>query len=83
MILDESTANFDALTEREVLRAIRTLTAHRTTLMMTHRLVELEDVDEIVVMRSGRVMERGRHDELMQLDGFYRRMWELQRIVDA
>jgi ATP-binding cassette subfamily C protein CydC len=50
----------------------------RTTLIITHRLVGLEDVDEILVLRAGRIVERGRHDELMQMNGVYRRMWELQ-----
>ncbi len=83
LVLDEPTANLDAVTEREILRTIHGLTANRSTLIITHRLVGLEDVDEIVVMRSGRVVERGRHDELVQLNGFYQRMWELQRTVDA
>jgi ATP-binding cassette subfamily C protein CydC len=77
LILDEPTANLDTVTEREILRTIHGLTAKRSTLIVTHRLVGLEDVDEIVVLKAGRVVERGRHDELLQIDGLYRRMWEL------
>ncbi len=78
LILDEPTANLDTLTERAVMQAIKTLMQGRTTLLITHRLVGLEDADEIVVLRAGRIIERGRHDELMQMNGIYRRMRHLQ-----
>jgi len=51
----------------------------RTTLVITHRLAGLEEMDEIVVLAGGRVVERGRHRELLALDGLFRRMWEAQR----
>jgi thiol reductant ABC exporter CydC subunit len=83
LILDEPTANLDALTEREVMQTVRGLMAGRTTLLITHRLVGLEAVDEILVMRAGRVVERGTHQELWQMGGLYRRMGDLQRQVLA
>jgi len=78
LILDEATANLDPITEHKVLRVIRASMSQRTTLMITHRLVGLEEADEILVLRAGRVVERGRQDELLQIDGLYRRMWNLQ-----
>ncbi len=78
LILDEPTANLDSLTERQVMRSIQALMAGRTTLIISHRLAGLETVDEIVVLRAGRIVERGAHHELWQMGGFYRRMWELQ-----
>jgi thiol reductant ABC exporter CydC subunit len=78
LILDEPTANLDALTEREVMSAVQALLAGRTALMISHRLSGLEDWDEILVLRAGRIVERGRHYELMQMGGLYRRMWALQ-----
>jgi thiol reductant ABC exporter CydC subunit len=78
LILDEPTANLDSLTERQVMRSLQALMVGRTTLIISHRLVGLEGVDEIVVLRAGRVVERGAHHELWQMGGFYRRMWELQ-----
>ncbi len=78
LILDEATANLDPLTEREIMEAIRRLMAGRSTLIVTHRLVGLETVDEILVMQGGRVVERGRHHELTQTGEIYRHMWELQ-----
>ncbi len=83
LILDEATANLDALTEREVLKAIHELMEGRTTLMITHRLVGMEWMDEILVLKRGRVVERGTHRELLELGGFYRQMWDLQNQVLA
>jgi ATP-binding cassette subfamily C protein CydC len=79
LILDEATANLDTLTERAILQTIHTTLAGRTTLMITHRLIGLEAADEILVLRAGRVVERGRHGDLLQIDGAYRRMWDQQR----
>ncbi len=81
LILDEPTANLDPVTERAVMDAIHTLMRGRATLLITHRLVGLERADEILVLAAGRSVERGRHAELMQVQGIYRRMWELQNQV--
>jgi len=83
LILDEATANLDALTERAVMQAIQTLMAGRTTLIITHRLVGLETADEIVVLQAGQIVERGRHHDLLQMAGLYQHMWELQNQVLA
>lgn len=78
LILDEATANLDATTEREVMAAIYQLMMGRTVLMVTHRLVGLEAMDEIVVLHQGRIAERGTHHDLLQIDGLYSRMWTQQ-----
>ncbi len=78
LLLDEPTANLDPWTEHQLLAALRALPERRTTLWITHRLAGLEQVDEILVLRAGRVIERGRHGDLQQANGLYRRMWELQ-----
>jgi ATP-binding cassette subfamily C protein CydC len=65
------------------MQSIRSLMEGRTTLVITHRLVGLEDAGEILVLQSGRIVERGRHAELVQADGLYRRMWDLQNQVLA
>lgn len=83
LILDEATANLDPITERAAMQAIHTLMAGRTTLIITHRLAGLEAADEIVVLHAGRVVERGRHQDLIQMRGLYRHMWELQNQVLA
>lgn len=81
LILDEPTARLDALTGRGVLEEIRRLAVGRATMIVTHHLAGLESMDEIVVLNEGRVVERGRHHELMQLRGLYHRMWVLQHKV--
>ncbi len=78
LIFDEPTANLDTVTEREVLRAIHHSTLNRTVLLITHRLVGLEDFDEIIVLQAGRIVERGTPKGLLQEEGLYRRMWTLQ-----
>ncbi len=78
LVLDEATANLDALTERQVLEALQELAAGRATLVLTHRLVGLEAMHEILVLDRGRVVERGRQGDLLGSSGLYRRMWDLQ-----
>lgn len=78
LILDEATANLDPITERELLAEVRRLMQGRTTLMITHRLVEMELMDEVLVMDKGRIVERGTHEELIRVEGLYQRMLEVQ-----
>jgi ATP-binding cassette subfamily C protein CydC len=78
LILDEPTANLDPETERELLAAVRALMHGRTTLLITHRLVALEGVDEVLVLAGGRVVERGPHAELAEAGGLYSRMLGIQ-----
>ncbi len=78
LLLDEPTAHLDAITEREVLRALFAATEGRTTIWITHRLLEMERMDEILVLSKGEIVERGTHTELIARGGLYRRMWELQ-----
>jgi ATP-binding cassette, subfamily C, bacterial CydC len=78
LILDEPTANLDPATEHELLAAIYDLTPGRTTLTITHRLVHMEQMDEILVLAGGRIVERGTHYQLLQKDGLYGRMFEIQ-----
>jgi thiol reductant ABC exporter CydC subunit len=78
LLLDEPTANLDALAEREVLASLRNLAAGRTTLLITHRLAGVESAHEILVLEDGRIVQRGSHAGLLRADGPYRRMWRLQ-----
>ncbi len=81
LVLDEATTNLDVLTERNVLQTIYNAMEGRTTLMITHRLVGMENMDEIIVLRHGKVIERGTHTTLLQQAGFYQRMWQLQNQI--
>ncbi len=78
LILDEATANVDPLTEHTLLDALNVLMKGRTTLVITHRLVGMERMDEILVMNEGRICERGTHDELLRARGLYYEMVQLQ-----
>jgi ABC-type multidrug transport system fused ATPase/permease subunit len=77
-LFDEPTANLDTVTERQVVDACFAALKEQTILWITHRLVGLEAMDEILVLDSGRVVQRGTHAELIKTDGLYRQMWELQ-----
>ncbi len=78
VILDEATANLDAVTEREVMEAIYASLAGRSLLMITHRLTLLDRADEIIVLDGGQVVQRGTHAQLVAENGLYRRLWESQ-----
>ena len=79
LVLDEPTANLDPATERELLDAVYRSMQDRATLVITHRLVRMEEMDEIVVLDAGKVVERGTHGELESRRGMYRRMLDIQR----
>ncbi len=81
LVFDEPTANLDALTEKQVLDTLFETMQGRTSLLITHRLLGLENVDEILVMDKGRIVERGRHAALLSQPGLYRRLFELQNQI--
>jgi ATP-binding cassette subfamily C protein CydC len=81
LILDEPTANLDPLTEKQVLEPLFHVMKQKTSLLITHRLMGLENVDEILVMNHGRIVERGTHAELKNTDGLYRHLLGLQNRI--
>jgi len=81
LILDEPTANLDTITERQVLETLFGLMEGRSTLLITHRLVGLERFAQIIVLDHGKIIERGRHAELLAADGLYRRLWDFQNRI--
>ena len=78
LILDESTANIDSETEQSVGYAVEKLKQGRTTLIIAHRLSTIKSADNIFVLDKGRVVESGTHDELIKLNGIYKKMYDTQ-----
>ena len=80
LILDEATSSLDTESEQLVQQAIEQLMKDRTVLVIAHRLSTVRNADKIIVMEKGRIIEKGKHSELYQKDGVYRRLYKLQFI---
>ena len=78
LVLDEATSSVDTETERLIEQALKKLMAGRTSLVVAHRLSTIRHSDRILVMHKGRIREQGAHQELLAMDGLYRRLYELQ-----
>ena len=79
LLLDEATSALDQTTEAAINRTLLKVAKGRTMIFSTHRLTSVVDMDEIIVISSGRAVERGSHTELMKANGLYRRLWDDQR----
>jgi ATP-binding cassette subfamily B protein len=79
LLLDEATSALDTHTEREIQSALAAVSKNRTALVIAHRLSTVVDADEILVLDHGKVVERGRHAELVALNGHYASMWNKQK----
>ena len=80
LILDEATASLDTESERSVQEALEKLMAGRTTIAIAHRLSTIKHADEIIVMHEGRIVERGTHENLLALGGYYRKLHDMQAL---
>jgi ATP-binding cassette subfamily C protein CydC len=81
LLLDEATAHLDALTEQSIISTLRSIMQQRTVLLITHRLIGLEMADEILVLQDGVMKERGTHRELLEAEGLYWRLYQLQNQI--
>lgn len=80
LILDEATSALDTESEKLVQEALDRLTSERTTIAIAHRLSTIRNADEICVMHEGRIVERGRHEELLALGGYYKKLNDMQAL---
>lgn len=80
LILDEATASLDTESEKIVQEALDRLMSTRTTIAIAHRLSTIRNADEIIVMDEGRIVERGRHEDLLALNGYYRKLNDMQAL---
>lgn len=79
LILDEATANLDSHTEQLIQRALQVVSEGRTTLVIAHRLSTVQHADRIIVMRSGKIVEEGSHEQLMRMNGYYAQLYRHSR----
>ena len=81
IILDEATANVDPENEKELMEAIDALTKEKTIFMIAHRLKTVRNADRILVLDQGRIVQQGRHEELIQQEGIYKRLVESREMA--
>lgn len=78
LVFDEATSSLDSITEHNILQALKHATKNRTSICIAHRLSTIMDADEILVMDKGRVSEKGTHQQLLNTNGLYTRLWNAQ-----
>ena len=78
MVFDEATSSLDSSAEQAIVNSIHEVSSNRTTIVIAHRLSTIVDADCIIVLRHGRIVETGSHQELLKCNGIYHKLWELQ-----
>ncbi len=82
LILDDALSSVDTETEERILRQLRGVMSQRTTILISHRVSTVRNADQIIVMREGRIIERGTHDELLALGGYYADLYQKQLLEE-
>ena len=79
LVFDEATSSLDSHSEQSILDALREVATNHTTLVIAHRLSTIVDADNILVMEAGRIVEQGPHQQLLEKNGSYARLWKMQQ----
>lgn len=79
LVFDEATSSLDSQSEKAILESLKEISEHHTTLVIAHRLSTIVDADRIIVLEHGRIIEQGTHQSLLELNGTYATMWQLQQ----
>lgn len=82
LVLDDSTSAVDTETEFEIQKALRDITEAKTTIVIAHRITSVQDCDRIIVLEKGRVIEEGTHEELINNNGFYKKIYDIQVSIE-
>ena len=82
LILDEATSSVDTETEQVIQHAIENLIANRTSIIIAHRLSTIQRADQILVLDKGEVKEIGTHNQLLELNGYYRKLYDMQFVKE-
>ena len=80
LLLDEATSSLDYSTEKKVLDNLRRKKRNKVMIIISHRLSAITDVDRIVVLKAGEIVEEGSHNQLLALNGLYRSLWQNQAV---
>lgn len=79
LILDEATSALDSENEKLIQEALRSLMKNKTVIAIAHKLDTLKEMDRIIVLKDGEIVEQGSHDELINKNGVYKKLWDLQK----
>ena len=82
LVLDDSTSSVDSETEFEIQKALRPIVKNKTTFVIAHRITSLQDSDRIIVLEKGKVIEMGTHSELIKNNGFYKKVFDIQVLIE-